>query len=72
MKLALDMKEGEALRIGAALVRLERKSGRSARLVVHAPRSVTVRRSDEKQEAGKQTFTNAMLQPLDFPVPAMD
>lgn len=59
-RIALDLKEGEAVRIGAALVRLERKSGRSARLVVQAPRSVPVRRSEARHGAGKQVFTKEL------------
>ena len=59
-RIALDLKEGEAVHIGAALVRLERKSGRSARLVVHAPRSVPVRRSGRAYEAGKQMLTQTL------------
>lgn len=58
-RIALDLKEGEAVHIGAALVRLERKSGRSARLVVQAPRDVLVRRS-VRQGAGTQMFTKTL------------
>ena len=56
-RIALELKEGEAVRIGAAIVRLERKSGRSARLVVQAPRSVPVRRSIGR---GEKIFTKTL------------
>lgn len=69
MKLALVVREGDAVRIGAALVRLERKSGRSARLVVYAPSSVPVRRGSGR---GQQLFTKIMTKPLDKRMPAMD
>lgn len=70
MKLALEMKEGDALHVGDALVRLERKSGRSARLVVDAPSSVTVRRIAANK--GREQFVSKMMaKTIDGQVPAM-
>ena len=42
MKLALDLRAGEAVCVGAAVVRLEKKSGQAARLVVSAPQHVPI------------------------------
>lgn len=36
-RLAVDLKVGDTLKIGAASIRLEKKSGQLARLVVEAP-----------------------------------
>lgn len=64
MKLALDLKPGEAVRVGAALVLLEKKSGQSARLVVRAPRFLPVQRV---AGAEKKSFAP----PLDTAAPRM-
>lgn len=43
----VDLRIGEVLQIGDAIVVLEHKSGRVARLVIHAPRSVQVVRAED-------------------------
>lgn len=42
--LKVDLRVGESLKIGTATVRLEKKSGQIATLVIDADRSVPVRR----------------------------
>lgn len=44
----IDLRYGEHLRIGDAVVRLERKTGQLACLVVDAPKEVPVRRTSAK------------------------
>jgi hypothetical protein len=44
MALTIDLKPGEKLRIGDAVVQLVQKSGQLARLVVEADRSIPVKK----------------------------
>lgn len=43
--LKIELKVGESVRIGDAVVTLEDKSGRVARLAIDAPRSVPIQRT---------------------------
>ena len=49
--LVLDLKVGESVKIGEAVVTLEEKSGRTARLAIEAPRSVPVVRKQQTTPA---------------------
>jgi len=42
-KLSVDLRVGETLTIGGALVRLEKKSGQLARLTIEADESVAIK-----------------------------
>ena len=42
-KMSIDLRVGETLRVGDALIRLERKDGRRVRLLVQAPRSTKIK-----------------------------
>lgn len=44
MAITIDLKLGETLRIGEAVVRLESKSGQLARLVIEADKSIPVKK----------------------------
>lgn len=48
MALKIDLKPGETIKIGNALVRLEEKSGQVARLSVEADKSIPVHRVQEQ------------------------
>ena len=41
-KMSIDLRVGETLRVGDALIRLERKDGRRVRLLVQAPRTTKI------------------------------
>lgn len=41
-KMSIDLRVGETLRVGDALIRLERKDGRRVRLMVQAPRTTKI------------------------------
>lgn len=43
--LKIELKVGESVKIGEAVVTLEDKSGRVARLAIEAPRSVPIQRT---------------------------
>lgn len=42
--LALDLKVGESIKIGDAVITLEEKSGKYARLIINADKSIPVKR----------------------------
>lgn len=44
MAITIDLKLGETLKIGDAVVRLESKSGQLARLVIEADKSIPVKK----------------------------
>ena len=46
----IDLRVGESLRLGGAVVTLKEKSGRMARLTVRAPEAVQVRQQPGAQE----------------------
>lgn len=49
--LKLELKVGESVKIGDAIVTLEDKSGRVARLAIEAPRSVPIQRTQPTMAA---------------------
>lgn len=49
--LKLDLKVGESVRVGDAILTLEEKSGKVARIAVKADRSVPVRRVSQGRAA---------------------
>lgn len=51
--LNIDLKPGEAIAIGDAVVRLEAKTGQVARLSVQADKSIPVRRVHEQGSVAK-------------------
>ena len=46
----IDLRVGQSLRLGDAVVTLQEKSGRMARLTVRAPEAVQVRQQPSAQE----------------------
>lgn len=42
--LKIDLKVGESIRVGDAVITLEDKSGKSARLSIEAPKSISIDR----------------------------
>lgn len=42
--LAIDIKVGESIKIGDAVITLEDKSGKTARLIINADKSIPVKR----------------------------
>lgn len=49
--LRLDLKPGESIRVGDAVITLEDKSGRAARISVQADRSVPISRVQKERAA---------------------
>lgn len=49
--LKIDLRPGEKLRIGDAVITLEQKSGQLARLVIDADKSIPVRKESEPNAA---------------------
>lgn len=47
MAMTVDIKPGQKLQIGDATITLEQKSGQLARLVIDAPKSVTIKKLTE-------------------------
>lgn len=47
----MDLRPGEKLRIGDAVITLEQKSGQLARLVIDADKSIPVRKESEPNAA---------------------
>lgn len=50
----IDLRVGESLRLGGAVVTLKEKSGRMARLTVRAPEAVQVRQHPQRADCGAQ------------------
>lgn len=50
----IDLRVGQSLRLGDAVVTLQEKSGRMARLTVRAPEAVQVRQQPSAQECASQ------------------
>lgn len=51
----IDLRIGERLLVGDTVIRLERKSGQIARLVVDAARDLVVRREADKEVPSKKS-----------------
>lgn len=49
--LKIDLKVGESVRIGGALITLEEKSGKTAKLAIQADRSIPVERVQQRTPA---------------------
>lgn len=49
--LRLDLKPGDSVRIGDAIITLEEKSGRAARIAFHADRSVPISKIQKRTAA---------------------
>lgn len=47
MALTIDLKPGQQLQVGEATITMESKSGQLARLVIDAPKSVSVKKLGE-------------------------
>ena len=50
-KMFMNIRVGESIRIGAAVVTLEERAGRAARLMIEADRSVPITRVEVKSDA---------------------
>ncbi len=50
-KMYMNMRVGESIRIGSAVVTLEDKAGRGARLMIEADRSVPITKVETKTDA---------------------
>lgn len=55
MALKYDLRPGESITIGGATVKLVKKSGQLASLVIEADRSIKIE-GPEKREQGRQTL----------------
>jgi sRNA-binding carbon storage regulator CsrA len=53
MALTMDLKPGQKLQVGDATITMESKSGQLARLVIDAPKSVTVKKLEASSPAMK-------------------
>lgn len=49
--LRINLKVGESLRIGNAVITLEEKSGKAARIAIDAPRDIAVNRVEQNTAA---------------------
>lgn len=61
-KMSIDLRVGETLRVGDALIRLERKDGRRVRLLVQAPRTTKIQ-TPPKPRAQECASSNTKEQP---------
>lgn len=58
-RMHFDIKVGEVLKLGDVEVRLEKKSGRAARLEVRVPEDARVTKADRATVSGKSTRMSA-------------
>ena len=68
-KMSIDLRVGETLRVGEALIRLERKDGRRVRLLVQAPRTTKIQppaKPRAQECASTQTEEGAGLWPIPY------
>lgn len=63
--LKMDLRPGESIKVGSAIITLEAKSGQLARLSIQADKSVPVSRVDQQQgsSAAKIAAENGMTPP---------
>lgn len=63
MSLIVDLKVGETLTIGTATVRMEKKSGQQARLVITAGEDTKIIPPNQRHTNAKETRMSAFQQP---------
>lgn len=61
--LKIDLRPGQSLAIGDAIVTLEAKSGQVARLAVVAPKSIPVKRVSEAPSVAQLAAQHGMTRP---------
>jgi hypothetical protein len=59
--ISIDLKPGQKLQIGDAIVTLEQKSGQLARLVIDADRSIPVKKMKESDVIGNGVFAQGLM-----------
>lgn len=61
--LRLDLKIGQSIKIGDVIVKLEEKSGKTAKLAIDAPRAIPIERVPQVTEASIAATHGIMSKP---------
>ena len=60
-KLHLDISEGDCVRVGDAIITMERKGGKKARFMIDADKSVSVELIKNSSKSEESNYTNPRM-----------